>query len=87
MAFGGEMNQRIDARAKQRFNLIRIANIALLELHPVKTIKVGTVPGIGQRIEHDDGVAWLCRPPMPDEVGPDETRTTGDKQFSHSLYP
>ena len=58
MAFGGEMDDRVDrrARASSSRDEIGVADVADDQLDAVEPVEIGAVAGIGQRIEHDDRV-------------------------------
>jgi hypothetical protein len=54
-----------------------IGNIAVHELEqfiPFQRIEIGSITGIGKRIEHNDAVGWMQVSPMQNEIGADTQR-------------
>jgi hypothetical protein len=46
---------------------------------PFQRIEIGSITGIGKRIEHNDAVGWMQVSPIQNEIGADEPSAAGDQ--------
>ncbi len=80
VALGGEVDDGVDRTlAQQPLDGVRVADIPVDEIVG-DAVEAGAVAGVGQRVEDDDRLVRMRRPPEADEVRADEAGTTGDEK-------